>query len=57
MYIKKGSEIMAKLSYEYVKNEIEKEGYKLLEEEYKGCNVKMSILCPNNHTFSTSRRH
>ena len=48
---------MAKLSYEYVKNEIEKEGYKLLEEEYKGCNVKMSILCPNNHTFSTRWRN
>ena len=57
MYIKKGSEIMAKLSYEYVKNEIEKKGYKLLEEEYKGCNVKMSILCPNNHSFSTRWRN
>ena len=41
--------MMAKLSYEYVKNEIEKEGYKLLEKEYKSCNVKMNIICPNNH--------
>lgn len=40
---------MGKLTYEYVKTEIEKENYKLLEDKYEGCNVKMKMLCPENH--------
>ena len=40
---------MGRLTYEYVKMEIEKENYKLLEEKYEGCNAKMKVLCPENH--------
>jgi len=39
------------LTYEYVKEQIEKNGYALLSTEYKNCMTKMSLKCPNRHEF------
>ena len=41
-----------KLSYEYVKEYIEKEGYALLTNEYKGDTTKLELICPNGHEWS-----
>ena len=41
-----------KLSYEYVKEYIEKEGYTLLTNEYKGDITKLELICPNGHEWS-----
>jgi len=40
-----------KLTYEYVKDFIENEGYKLLSNEYKKASIKMEMECPDGHTF------
>jgi Zn ribbon nucleic-acid-binding protein len=39
-------------TYEYVKNFIENEMYKLLSTEYKNAQTKLEIQCPEGHTFS-----
>ena len=51
------------LSYEYISNNIKKEGYKLLSEEYKNNGIKLKMRCNNNHechityaNFSKGRR-
>ena len=38
-----------RLSYEHVKEYIESFDYKLLSKEYKSCDEKLLIQCPNNH--------
>lgn len=41
---------MKKLTYEFVKEQFEKEGYTLLSEGYAGAETKLSFVCPNNHS-------
>lgn len=38
-----------KLSYEYIKEQIEKEGYQLISKEYKNAISEMKTICPNGH--------
>jgi len=45
---------IGKPNYEYVKGEIDKSGYILLESEYKGSGVKMKVMCNNNHIYEVS---
>ena len=40
-----------KLTYEHVKGKIEKEGYKLLSEEYKNAHIKLKLECLEGHNF------
>lgn len=42
---------MKKLSYKYVKYQIEKEGYKLLSTEYKNIHEKLKVECPKKHQY------
>lgn len=41
-----------KLTYEYVKSEIEKVGYKLLSQEYVNAGSKLEIECDKGHKYS-----
>lgn len=41
-----------KLNYNIVKQNIEREGYKLISEEYKNTHSKLTLKCPNDHKFS-----
>jgi len=43
--------VVNKLSYDYVKNEIEKAGYFLLSKEYENNKIDLKCLCKNNHVF------
>ena len=43
-----------KLSYEYVKRYIEKDGYKLLSQEYKNNRTKLLIECDKNHFYKAT---
>jgi hypothetical protein len=36
-------------TYEYVKEQFEKEGYTLVSKEYKGNKKKLEFICPNGH--------
>ena len=45
---------MKKLSYEYVKNQIENSGYKLLSDRYKGNGFKLEIECVKGHQYSAT---
>jgi len=45
---------MKKLTYEFVKEQIEKEGYKLLSKEYKSCSVHLNVRCDNGHEYEVS---
>ena len=49
-YEKAGSS--QRLSYEYIKQEIEKEGYKLLSTCYNNAHELLSIQCTEGHVFS-----
>jgi len=40
-----------KLTYNYVKEYIEKEGYQLLSDVYKNCETKLLVKCPLNHEY------
>ena len=40
-----------KHSYRYVKEQIDKEGYKLLSKEYENNRVKLELQCNNGHKF------
>jgi hypothetical protein len=40
-----------KLTYEYIKRQVEKEGYKLLSKEYKNSRIKLQIQCLEGHKF------
>jgi len=51
-YNKFGRSKSIRFSYNYVKNYIESfNGYKLLSEEYKNVRTKLSLQCPEGHTF------
>lgn len=43
-----------RLSFEFVKNCFENEGYKLISNEYKNCDQKLQFECPNGHLHSIS---
>jgi ribosomal protein S27E len=43
---------MKKLTFEYVKEFIEKEGYKLLSDVYKNNSSKLEVQCPEGHKYS-----
>lgn len=43
-----------KYTYEYVKEQIEKEGYKLLSDSYLNTHEKLSIKCNKGHEYKTS---
>ncbi len=43
-----------KLTYEFVKSNLDKEGYKLLDKEYKNSQSKLKYRCPRNHVHSIS---
>jgi len=43
---------MRKLTYEFVKESFEKEGYKLLSEEYINCEQKLDYICSKGHGHS-----
>lgn len=40
-----------KLSYDYVKTFIEKEGYSLISKEYKNNNTKLELICDKGHNI------
>ena len=42
---------MKKSTYEYVKEQIEKTGYKLLSKEYKNAHTKLKIQCSKKHIY------
>ncbi|MFW6377675.1 MAG: hypothetical protein ACOCZ5_03415 [bacterium] len=48
---KRGNE--RRFSYSYVKNVIEKEGYKLISDNYKNNSTKLKIQCPKGHIYET----
>lgn len=48
---------MKKLTYEYVKNFIENEGYKLISTEYIGAKYKLKLLCGSEHEFEMNFHH
>lgn len=41
-----------KHSYEFIKSEIEKEGYKLLSKTYKNAGTKLKVICEKGHKFT-----
>jgi len=47
-----GNTIPRKLTYDYVKSVIEKEGYKLLSRSYKDNKQKLVLTCPNGHKIA-----
>jgi len=40
-----------KLTYEHVKEMVEKEGYKLISKEYRNIKTKLELMCPKGHKF------
>ena len=46
-----------KLTYEFVKESFEKEGYTLLSTEYKNKYTKLEYICPNGHKHSIDWSH
>lgn len=43
-----------KLTYEFIKEQIEKEGYNLLSKEYINANTKLKIRCPKGHEYEVT---
>lgn len=43
-----------KLTYEYVKEQIKKEGYKLLSKEYTNAHTKLKLQCIKEHNYEAS---
>jgi hypothetical protein len=43
-----------KLTYDYVKDFIEKEGYQLLSKIYKNTNSKIKVKCPYDHVYEVT---
>jgi hypothetical protein len=41
-------------SYRYIKNQIEKTGYKLLSKKYIGALKKLKVKCPQNHQYKVN---
>jgi hypothetical protein len=48
---------MKKLTYEYVKEQIEKKGYKLLSKEYRNNRQKLEYICLNGHRHFITWTH
>ena len=46
-----------KLTYEFVKKQFEREGYKVLSREYIGCDQKLNYVCPKGHKHNISWSH
>lgn len=46
-----------KLTYEFVKESFDKEGYSLLSNEYKNAHIKLYYSCPNGHEHYTVWAH
>lgn len=46
--------MVAKLTYEFVKNSFEKDGYSLISKDYVNYESKLNYVCPNGHTHSIS---
>ena len=44
----------AKLSYDYVKSQIESEGFKLLSDEYINAQSPLKLRCPEGHEFMSN---
>jgi len=45
---------MKKLTYEFVKEQFEDDGYELLSKEYVNSGSKLSCRCSNGHLYSIS---
>lgn len=45
---------MKKLSYKYIKEQIENRGYKLISTEYKGYYNKLEVVCDKGHKYKTN---
>ena len=45
---------MKRFTYEFVKEQFEKEGYKLLSKKYRGSKNKLRYICPKKHIHSIS---
>ena len=43
--------MLKKYTYEYVKDAIEREEYKLLSTKYINSSIKLNVLCPKNHKY------
>jgi len=43
-----------RLTYEYVRDFVEKEGYTLLSQDYKNANTKIAIMCSTGHEYKTT---
>jgi 5-methylcytosine-specific restriction endonuclease McrA len=41
-----------KITYEFVKNQFENEGYELISKEYKGSYEKLDYICPSGHVYN-----
>lgn len=50
----KSRRIKRRFDYEYVKELIENENYKLLSTEYKGCEEKILLRCPKGHEYEVA---
>lgn len=46
-----------KLTYEFVKSEFEKEGYKLISDKYLNANSKLLVECPLGHKWEVTYGH
>ena len=55
-FIKNHSE-NKKLTYSYVKQQIENEEYKLLSKNYIDAHIKLKIKCPKGHEYKTASYH
>lgn len=42
---------MKKLTYEFVKEQIERVGYSLVSKEYKNAKTKMKVKCDKGHIY------
>lgn len=47
----------AKLDYNFVKEQFEKEGYSLISKEYVNANSKLKTLCPKGHDWDVTYGH
>ena len=45
---------MKKLTIDYIREQFEKEGYKLLSEKYVDAHAPIAFICPSNHTHKIS---
>ena len=43
-----------KLTYKFVADVFEREGYKLVSKEYANCDTKLLTICPKGHEWETT---